>query len=77
MQRVGNVVIDGVPAGGEDDYVVLREVGELPAFDFEPRDHLEIGELLDAIDMAARREGLGRALLTTSRASAPASSSRS
>lgn len=51
MLRIGNVVIDGVPAGGEDDFIVLREVGELPAFDFEPRDHLEIGEVLDAIDM--------------------------
>ena len=51
VQRLGNIVIDGVPAGGEDDYVVLREVGEIPAFGFEPRDHLEIGELLDAIDM--------------------------
>ncbi|MDR5700493.1 serine--tRNA ligase [Agromyces aerolatus] len=51
VQRLGNVVIDGVPAGGEDDYIVLREVGEIPAFGFEPRDHLEIGELLDAIDM--------------------------
>ncbi|GGI44990.1 seryl-tRNA synthetase [Agromyces flavus] len=52
VQRLGNVVIDGVPAGGEDDFDVLREVGEIPAFGFEPRDHLEIGELLDAIDMA-------------------------
>ncbi|MFB9307748.1 seryl-tRNA synthetase [Agromyces hippuratus] len=51
VQRLGNIVIDGVPAGGEDDFIVLREVGEIPAFDFEPRDHLEIGELLDAIDM--------------------------
>jgi seryl-tRNA synthetase len=49
--RLENVVIDGVPGGGEDDYVVLREVGDIPAFGFEPRDHLEIGELLDAIDM--------------------------
>jgi seryl-tRNA synthetase len=49
--RIQNVVIDGVPAGGEDDYIVLREVGDKPAFDFEPRDHLAIGELLDAIDM--------------------------
>ncbi|GLI26963.1 serine--tRNA ligase [Agromyces rhizosphaerae] len=48
---IGNVVIDGVPAGGEDDFVLLREVGERPTFDFDPRDHLEIGELLDAIDM--------------------------
>ncbi len=51
VQRLGNIVIDGVPAGGEDDYVVLREVGGIPEFDFAPRDHLEIGELLDAIDM--------------------------
>jgi seryl-tRNA synthetase len=51
MLRIGNVIIDGVPPGGEDDYVVLREVGELPAFGFEPRDHLELGELLDAIDI--------------------------
>ncbi|WP_022889471.1 serine--tRNA ligase [Agromyces italicus] len=51
VQKLGNIVLDGVPAGGEDDYIVLREVGEIPAFAFEPRDHLEIGELLDAIDM--------------------------
>ena len=51
VQRLGNIVLDGVPAGGEDDYIVLREVGEIPAFGFEPRDHLEIGELLGAIDM--------------------------
>ncbi|WP_136708193.1 serine--tRNA ligase [Agromyces sp. H66] len=51
VQRIGNVVIDGVPGGGEDDYNVLKEVGDIPAFGFEPRDHLEIGELLDAIDM--------------------------
>ncbi|QAY72362.1 serine--tRNA ligase [Agromyces protaetiae] len=52
VRKLGNVVIDGVPAGGEDDFIVLREVGEIPTFDFEPRDHLEIGEKLDAIDMA-------------------------
>jgi seryl-tRNA synthetase len=51
-RTIANVVLDGVPAGGEDDYVVLREVGERPSFDFEPRDHLAIGEGLDAIDMA-------------------------
>ena len=51
LRRIGNPVIDGVPAGGEDDYVVLKEVGGIPSFDFEPRDHLELGELLGAIDM--------------------------
>ncbi|SEB45020.1 seryl-tRNA synthetase [Paramicrobacterium humi] len=49
---IQNVIIDGVPAGGEADFVTLRTVGEKPRFDFEPRDHLEIGERLDAIDMA-------------------------
>jgi seryl-tRNA synthetase len=51
VSQIQNIVLDGVPAGGEDDFVTLREVGEKPSFDFEPRDHLEIGELLDAIDM--------------------------
>jgi seryl-tRNA synthetase len=46
-----NIVLDGVPAGGEDDFITIKTVGEKPSFDFEPRDHLEIGELLDAIDM--------------------------
>ncbi len=51
FRRLENVVIDGVPAGGEKDFVVLRHVGEVPTFDFEPRDHLELGEILGAIDM--------------------------
>jgi seryl-tRNA synthetase len=46
-----NVVLDGVPAGGEADFVTLREEGQVPRFDFEPRDHVELGELLDAIDL--------------------------
>ncbi len=46
---VPNVVEDGVPAGGEDDFVVLREVGDIPRID-NPKDHLEIGEGLRAID---------------------------
>lgn len=51
VRRIPNLVIEGVPAGGEDDFVTLREVGERPSFDFEARDHLELGELLGAIDM--------------------------
>lgn len=56
LSRIGNVVHDGVPAGGEDDYVVLKHVGtprDLAAEygpDFRVRDHLELGELLGAID---------------------------
>src|SRR3954470_20954255 len=37
----------------EEDAVVLREEGEPPSFDFEPRDHLEIGTDLGLIDMEA------------------------
>ncbi|HEY4224557.1 MAG TPA: serine--tRNA ligase [Pseudolysinimonas sp.] len=48
---IQNIVIDGVPAGGEDDFVTLRVVGEKPTFAFAPLDHLAIGEKLDAIDM--------------------------
>ena len=48
---IANPVIDGVPAGGEENFIRLREVGEKAAFDFEPRDHVELGELLGAIDL--------------------------
>ena len=51
LWKIENVVIEGVPTGGEDDYVVLREVGTKPAFDFEARDHVALGELLDVIDI--------------------------
>jgi seryl-tRNA synthetase len=49
--KIENIIIDGVPAGGEADFVEIRRVGEVPTFDFTPRDHLELGEKLDAIDM--------------------------
>lgn len=54
MLQVPNIVLDGVPRGGEDDGVVIESIGEprdFAAEGFEPRDHLEIGELLGAIDM--------------------------
>jgi seryl-tRNA synthetase len=51
LAQIENIVIDGVPAGGEANFATLRTHGETPTFDFEPRDHLELGELLDAIDM--------------------------
>ena len=49
QHAVPNLIRPGVPAGGEDDFVVLREVGTRPAI-AEPKDHLELGELLGAID---------------------------
>ena len=53
MARIDNVVEVGAPSGGEDDYVVIREVGaprDFVAEGFVPRDHLELGEQLGAID---------------------------
>ncbi|OBG61483.1 serine--tRNA ligase [Mycobacterium sp. E3339] len=47
---ISNVVIEGVPAGGEDDYRVLDVVGEPAQLD-HPKDHLELGEALGLIDM--------------------------
>jgi seryl-tRNA synthetase len=52
LRAIQNVIIDGVPAGGEEAFVTLREVGEKAEFDFTPRDHVELGELLGAIDLA-------------------------
>ena len=53
---IPNVVLPGVPAGGEDDFTLLREVGEPRRFDpaeypAGPLDHLALGETLGAIDM--------------------------
>lgn len=50
LLRIGNIVEDGVPAGGENDFVVLEHVGTPATYDFEVRDHLALGEMLGAID---------------------------
>ncbi|MCY7372464.1 MAG: serine--tRNA ligase [Spirochaetaceae bacterium] len=50
LRRLSNIAEPGVPEGGEEDYVVLEHVGEPPQLDFEPRDHLELGQRLGAID---------------------------
>ncbi len=53
--RLSNVVDDAAPAGNADDYVVLRHEGPSPrdftTEGFEPKDHLELGEGLGAIDV--------------------------
>lgn len=54
VRRMANVIEPGVPAGGEDDFELLRHVGKPRDFiaeGFEPKDHLQIGELIGAIDM--------------------------
>ena len=54
VYQLPNLVIDGVPEGGEDDLYVIDEVGtprDFEAEGFTARDHLEISELIGAIDM--------------------------
>ncbi|MEU5180133.1 serine--tRNA ligase [Streptomyces longwoodensis] len=54
LLRLGNLVHPDVPVGGEEDFVTLETHGEIrdfPAEGFEPRDHLELGQLLGAIDV--------------------------
>lgn len=54
MMTIGNITEPGVPAGGPDDFVVLRQQGkprDFAAEGIEVKDHLAIGEGLKAIDM--------------------------
>ncbi|HYF72415.1 MAG TPA: serine--tRNA ligase [Nocardioides sp.] len=54
LMSIPNLAADEAPAGGEDDYVVLEEVGtprDFAAEGFEPRDHIELGRMLGAIDL--------------------------
>ncbi|MFI1181564.1 serine--tRNA ligase [Streptomyces sp. NPDC020799] len=54
LLRIGNIVHPDVPRGGEDDFVVLGTVGtprDFAAEGFEPKDHLELGQSLGAIDV--------------------------
>jgi seryl-tRNA synthetase len=50
LATIPNLPDPSAPVGGEEDAVELRRVGTVRQFDFRPRDHLELGELLGAID---------------------------
>jgi len=62
---VPNVIADA-PPGGEADFVVLEQVGEVPSYDFTVRDHLDVGSTLGAIDTerGAKVSGARFAFLT-------------
>jgi seryl-tRNA synthetase len=51
LMEIPNLASDESPAGGEEDYRVIETVGTKPEFDFEPRDHVELGRMLGAIDL--------------------------
>ena len=54
LKEIPNLAAPEAPEGGEDDFVVLETVGtprDFAAEGFEPRDHIELGKLLGAIDI--------------------------
>ena len=51
MWKIENVVITEVPAGGEENFKVIKEVGTHATFEFEAKDHVALGESLDIIDI--------------------------
>ena len=63
---IPNVVHPSTPPGGEADFVVLTQTGEIPSYDFPVRDHLEVGEMVKAIDTVrgAKVSGTRFAFLT-------------
>lgn len=54
-----NLPHDSVPDGlTEDDNVVEREIGDKPSFDFEPKEHVELGESLRIFDSERDRKSV-------------------
>jgi seryl-tRNA synthetase len=51
LLSIPNLAADEAPAGGEDDFRLVERVGTPVEFDFEPRDHIELGRILGAIDI--------------------------
>ena len=67
MAKLPNAPLDDVPSGiGEADNVEIRRVGELPCFDFDVKDHVQIGEALGMMnfEIAAKLSGARFVLLT-------------
>jgi seryl-tRNA synthetase len=50
IMQISNVIDPQAPVGKEEDFVVIENVGKPRVFDFEPKDHVELGKLLGAID---------------------------
>ena len=51
MMKIPNIMWDGVPIGNSDkDNKEIRKWGKIPKFNFEIKNHVEIGENLDIVD---------------------------
>ena len=54
VRSLANLIDPAAPIGGEEDFVTLEEIGtprDFAAEGFEPKDHVELGQILGAIDM--------------------------
>lgn len=51
LLEIPNIPVEGVPEGDPSNFKILRTEGLLPQFTFTPKDHIELGELLDIIDI--------------------------
>lgn len=59
LRNIPNMTHPDVPVGGEDDAREIERVGEVPSFDFEVRDHLELGRMHDLIDFETAADVAG------------------
>lgn len=60
LLAIPNITSPKMPVGkDEDENVVIRQWGEIPQFDFEPKDHIDLGKDLDLIDMETAAEVSG------------------
>ena len=50
VMQISNILDPAAPIGKEEDFVVIEHVGTPRTFDFEAKDHVELGKLLGAID---------------------------
>ena len=62
-----NILADDVPDGAsEDENVELRRVGDIPTFDFKPKEHYELGEALGLMDFETAAKISGSRFVVTS-----------
>jgi len=60
FEEIPNIPADDVPVGKDDtENVVLKTVGDKPKFDFTPKDHIDLGEALDILDVKKAAEVSG------------------
>lgn len=51
MMQIPNIPLEHLPVGGEEANKVIKEVGSIPKFGFTPKDHVDLGQALDIIDV--------------------------